>query len=244
MAARSVVRCANLLRTASRSVRKTTIEGLCVGGLKTHKFHGSQSRSLTICNLERNSFKTYSTATVASAMQFSSTNSLNLLGNIDVRSLSGTSSSSLTESCGEEDDEQNCPSSSDIIKDVQDEMIKGENSGQIFAVVHIGGRQFKITVNDTIVIHRIDADTGDRIRIEKVLMIGGENFSVIGTPLLARDLAKIEATVVEKTKSPKVIVFKKKRRKGYKRTQGHRQDITVLRINSIHVQPSLLARPA
>lgn len=71
-------------------------------------------------------------------------------------------------------------------------------------------------------------------------MIGGENFSVIGTPLLVRDLSKIEATVVEKTKSPKVIVFKKKRRKGYKRTQGHRQDITVLRINSIHLQPSLL----
>lgn len=120
-------------------------------------------------------------------------------------------------------------------------MLKSGSSGHIFAVVHIGGRQFKITINDTIVINRIDADTGERIHIEKVLMVGGENFSVIGTPLVARDLARIEATVVEKTKSPKVIVFKKKRRKGYKRTQGHRQDITVLRINSIHVQPELLS---
>jgi len=174
------------------------------------------------------------------AIQSSPTNSLSLLGNADVRCLSGISSSSLTESGGEEDDEQNCPPSSGVIKDVQDEMLKGEKSGQIFAVIHIGGRQFKVTINDTIVINRIDADTGERIRIEKVLMIGGENFSVIGTPLLVRDLSKIEATVMEKTKSPKVIVFKKKRRKGYKRTQGHRQDITVLRINSIHLQPSLL----
>ncbi|XP_015780787.1 PREDICTED: 39S ribosomal protein L21, mitochondrial-like [Acropora digitifera] len=240
MAARNAVRCANLLRTASRNVRITTVEGLCVGGLKIHKFQGVQNKSSTVYNLVKNSSKTYSTATAVAAIQFSPTNSLSLLGNADVRCLSGISSSSLTESGGEEDDEQNCPPYSGVIKDVQDEMLKGEKSGQIFAVIHIGGRQFKVTINDTIVINRIDADTGERIRIEKVLMIGGENFSVIGTPLLVRDLSKIEATVVEKTKSPKVIVFKKKRRKGYKRTHGHRQDITVLRINSIHLQPSLL----
>ncbi|KAJ7383641.1 39S ribosomal protein L21, mitochondrial [Desmophyllum pertusum] len=125
---------------------------------------------------------------------------------------SDASSSSLTEG-GEEDDEQNCPpysSGTGVIKDVQDEMLKGETSGQIFAVVYIGGSQFKITVNDTIIINRIDAETGDRIRIEKVLLVGGENFTVIGTPLLARDLARIEATVVEKTKAPKKIVFKMK----------------------------------
>lgn len=238
------MRCANfIVRTAvTRNVRKTTIDGFYVSGVKSQTFQGIHSSSLVNCNLAKNSFKTYTTAAVA-VTQLSSTNPLSLLGNVDIRSVSGASSSSLTEAGGDEDDEQNCSPSLGVIKDVQDEMLKSENSGQIFAVVHIGGRQFKITINDTIVINRIDADTGDRIRIEKVLMIGGENFSVIGTPLVARDLARIEATVVEKNKSPKVIVFKKKRRKGYKRTQGHRQDITVLRINSIHVQPSLLSCP-
>ncbi|EDO29069.1 predicted protein [Nematostella vectensis] len=73
---------------------------------------------------------------------------------------------------------------------------------------------------------------------------GGENFTVIGRPLLERDLVTIFATVIEKTKTAKVIVFKKKRRKGYKRTRGHRQDITVLRINSILLNPSHLSTAA
>ncbi|CAH3033396.1 unnamed protein product [Porites lobata] len=241
MASRSALRCANLLRaTVTRSGRKSTVDGLYISGVKLHKFQGVHSNSMVACNLVKNSFKTYTTTALVAA-QLSAISPLGLLGNVDVRSLSNGPATSLTEAGGEEDDEQNCPPSSDVIKDVQDEMLKSGSSGHIFAVVHIGGRQFKITINDTIVINRIDADTGERIHIEKVLMVGGENFSVIGTPLVARDLARIEATVVEKTKSPKVIVFKKKRRKGYKRTQGHRQDITVLRINSIHVQPELLS---
>jgi len=242
MAARNVVRCGNLLRTAvSRNVRKGTIDGLCVGGGKVNqKFKGVNSNALVSCNLVNNSFKTYTTA-AAAVTQFSSTNLLSLLGNVDVRSLSAASSGSLAEASGEEDDEQNCPqSSTNVIKDVQDEMLKGETSGQIFAVVHIGGSQFKITLNDTILINRIDAETGDRIRIEKVLLVGGENFTVVGTPLVARDLVRVEATVLEKTKGPKKIVFKMKRRKGYRKWKEHYQDITVLRINSIQVQPSLL----
>lgn len=238
------MRCANLLRAVSRNVRKSTIDGFCVGGVKLNqKFQGVNSNALASCNLVKNSFKTYTTA-AAAVTQFSSANLLSLLGNVDVRSLSAVSSGSLTEAGGEEDDEQNCPQSSrsiGVVKDVQDEMLKGETSGQIFAVVHIGGSQFKITLNDTILINRIDAETGDRIRIEKVLLVGGENFTVVGTPLVARDLVRVEATVLEKTKGPKKIVFKMKRRKGYRKWKEHYQDITVLRINSIQVQPSLLS---
>ncbi|XP_073238587.1 uncharacterized protein [Porites lutea] len=220
MASRSALRCANLLRaTVTRSGRKSAVDGLYISGVKLHKFQGVHSNSMVAGNLVKNSFKTYTTTALVAA-QLSAISPLGPLGNVDVRSLSNGPATSLTEAGGEEDDEQNCPPSSDVIKGVQDEMLKSGSSGQIFAVVHIGGRQFKITINDTIVINRIDADTGERIRIEKVLMVGGENFSVIGTPLVARDLARIEATVVEKTKSPKVIVFKKKRRKGYKRTQA------------------------
>lgn len=241
MASRNVVRCANLLRTSlSRNLRKTTVDGLSVG-TKFQKFQGVNSNVLTSSNLVKNSFKTYTTS-AAAVTQFSATNPLSLLGNVDIRNLISGSSSSLTEAGGEDDDEQNCPPySAGVLKDVQDEMLKGESSGQIFAVVYIGGSQFKITVNDTIIINRIDAETGDRIRIEKVLLVGGENFTVIGTPLLARDLVRIEATVLEKTKGPKKIVFKMKRRKGYRRWKEVFQDITVLRINNIQVQPSLLS---
>ncbi|PFX31564.1 39S ribosomal protein L21, mitochondrial-like [Stylophora pistillata] len=240
MAAKNVVRCANLLRSSlTRNLRKTSIAGLSVAA-KNHKYQGANSSVLARSNLVKNSFTMYTTSTAA-VTPFSAINPVGLLGNVDIRSLC-SGSSSLTEASGEDDDEQNCPPySSDVIKDVQDEMLKGESSGQIFAVVHIGGSQFKITVNDTIIINRIDAETGDRIHIEKVLLVGGENFTVIGTPLLVRDLVKIEATVLEKTKGPKKIVFKMKRRKGYRRWKEHFQDLTVLRINSIQVQPSLLS---
>ncbi|XP_020606233.1 39S ribosomal protein L21, mitochondrial-like, partial [Orbicella faveolata] len=178
-------------------------------------------------SLSYDSFKTYSTA-AAAVTQFSSTNLVSLLGNVDVRSLSAASSGSLTEAGGEEDDEQNCPQSSRSM--LKYDLLSFE-----------GGSQFKITLNDTILINRIDAETGDRIRIEKVLLVGGENFTVVGTPLVARDLVRVEATVLEKTKGPKKIVFKMKRRKGYRKWKEHYQDITVLRINSIQVQPSLLS---
>ncbi|CAH3028346.1 unnamed protein product, partial [Porites evermanni] len=207
------------VREQNDEFNATNVPCLYISGVKLHKFQGVHSNSMVAGNLVKNSFKTYTTTALVAA-QLSAISPLGPLGNVDVRSLSNGPATSLTEAGGEEDDEQNCPPSSDVIKGVQDEMLKSGSSGQIFAVVHIGGRQFKITINDTIVINRIDADTGERIRIEKVLMVGGENFSVIGTPLVARDLARIEATVVEKTKSPKEIVFKKKRRKGYKRTQG------------------------
>ncbi|RMX58941.1 hypothetical protein pdam_00014612 [Pocillopora damicornis] len=233
MAAKNVVRCANLLRSSlTRNLRKTSVAGLCVA-VKNHKYQGANSNVLASNNLVKNSLTMF-TKSAAAVSQFSATNPVSLLGNVDIRSLS-TGSSSLTEASGEDEDEQNCPPySSDVMKNVQDEMLKGESSGQIFAVVHLGGSQFKITVNDTIIINRIDAETGDRI-------LGGENFTVIGTPLLARDLVKIEATVLEKTKGPKKIVFKMKRRKGYRRWKEHFQDLTVLRINSIQVQPSLLS---
>ncbi|KAL5475734.1 hypothetical protein EMCRGX_G025584 [Ephydatia muelleri] len=112
-------------------------------------------------------------------------------------------------------------------------------ANKVFAVVHIGGRQFKITANDLIVINRIKADIGEKIVLNKVLLSGSENFSLVGTPLLSQEHVKVLATIVEHNKTAKVMVFKKKRRKMYKRTRGHRQDITVLRINDIELSPTL-----
>ncbi|EDO38433.1 predicted protein [Nematostella vectensis] len=222
MAARGVLRCANLMKIGvsltRNAARKCTVEGLSTS---TKRIQSLRSSLLVNSSFAKNSYRNF--AVVAPAQSIIG-DPLGLVGNVDVRS---QDSSSLTEGASEEDDEQNCISSHTVTTT--------KNSG---------GRQFKITVNDTITINRIDAEMGNKIRLEKVLLVGGENFTVIGRPLLERDLVTIFATVIEKTKTAKVIVFKKKRRKGYKRTRGHRQDITVLRINSILLNPSHLSTAA
>ena len=117
---------------------------------------------------------------------------------------------------------------------------KGTNSdlanNKVFAVVHMAGSQFKVSENDVIMINKkIEADCGELIRLEKILAVGGHDFTFIGQPLMKRELVKITAKVVEKTKGEKKIAFKKKRRKGYKRWKGHRQDLSVIKIENISI---------
>ncbi|XP_062918237.1 39S ribosomal protein L21, mitochondrial [Mobula hypostoma] len=112
--------------------------------------------------------------------------------------------------------------------------------GRLFAVVHFASRQWKVTNEDLILIeNHIEADCGDRIRLEKVLLVGGDNFTLIGRPLLGRDLVRVEATVIEKTESWPRIHFRFKRRKRYRRTKINVQPQTILRINTIEVAPAL-----
>ncbi|XP_060694414.1 39S ribosomal protein L21, mitochondrial [Hemiscyllium ocellatum] len=112
--------------------------------------------------------------------------------------------------------------------------------GRLFAVVHFASRQWKVTNEDLILIeNHIEADCGDRIRLEKVLLVGGNDFTLIGRPLLGRDLVRVEATVVEKTESWPKINFRFKRRKRYRRTKIIVQPQTVLRINTIEIAPAL-----
>ncbi|XP_070534687.1 large ribosomal subunit protein bL21m-like [Ptychodera flava] len=110
------------------------------------------------------------------------------------------------------------------------------NASRLFAVVYIHRQQFKITAGDLIqIIDHIEADVGDKIRLEKVLMVGGDNFSLIGRPLLSRDLVEVWATVIEKTETPTKIFFQKKRRKGFRRWVEYKDNLSVLRINTINV---------
>ncbi|XP_078000367.1 large ribosomal subunit protein bL21m-like [Glandiceps talaboti] len=112
------------------------------------------------------------------------------------------------------------------------------NASRLFAVVYIQRKQFKVTTGDLIqTIDHIEADVGQKIRLEKILMVGGDNFSIFGRPLLSRDLVHVWATVLEKTTTPKQIFFQKKRRKGFKRWVEYKDDLTVLRINTIEVVP-------
>lgn len=101
----------------------------------------------------------------------------------------------------------------------------------MFAVIRTGGKQYRVAPDDVIRVEKLDGDPGSQVALDQVLMIGGEGDAKVGTPLV--DKAAVFAEVVEQTRSDKVIVFKKKRRQHYRRTKGHRQDLTVLRITDI-----------
>lgn len=94
-----------------------------------------------------------------------------------------------------------------------------------FAIFQTGGKQYRVKVGDVIKVEKLDA-TGD-VTFDHVLMAGDK----VGTPTI--DGAKVVATVVEQKRDDKVLVFKKKRRQNYRRTRGHRQFITVLKIKEI-----------
>ncbi|XP_019853186.1 PREDICTED: uncharacterized protein LOC105313039 [Amphimedon queenslandica] len=117
--------------------------------------------------------------------------------------------------------------------------IASATQSKLFAVVCLAGRQHKVTSNDTLVVNSLEAETGSQIFLNKVLLVGSEDFTLIGRPVVSSETVKITATVIEHTRLKKITVFKKKRRKNYKKTQGHRQDSTVLRINEINVTPNL-----
>ena len=101
----------------------------------------------------------------------------------------------------------------------------------MFAVVNIGGKQFKVAENDRIVVPTLKGDVGTTVRFEDVLLLGDEKTVKIGTPHIPG--ARVEATVLEHVAGPKVVVFKKKKRKGYRVKRGHKQHYTQVQISSI-----------
>ncbi|KAL6040939.1 39S ribosomal protein L21, mitochondrial [Balamuthia mandrillaris] len=103
-----------------------------------------------------------------------------------------------------------------------------------FAVVYIAGKQFKVTKGDVVVLPSpVQAEVSSQIILKKVLLVATKDFTAVGRPLVTR--AFVEATVEEQTKTQKVLIFKKKRRKRTQRTKGHRQPVSVLRIGDIRL---------
>ncbi|XP_061465902.1 large ribosomal subunit protein bL21m [Rhineura floridana] len=120
------------------------------------------------------------------------------------------------------------------------ELIATGQYGRLFAVVHFASRQWKVTSEDLILIDNdIPAECGDRIRMEKVLLVAADDFTLLGKPLLGKDLVRVEATVIEKTESwPRIrMIFLRKRR--FQRKKILIQPQTVLRINTIEIAPVL-----
>ncbi|XP_043099363.1 39S ribosomal protein L21, mitochondrial [Puntigrus tetrazona] len=126
-----------------------------------------------------------------------------------------------------------------LVRKVNGLLEEGE-SGRLFAVVHFASRQWKVTDEDLILIeNHIDAACGDRIRIEKVLLVGGKDFTLVGKPLLSRDLVQVHATVIEKTQSWPMVHMSFWKRHRFQKKRIIVQPQTVLRINSVQVSPRL-----
>ena len=97
----------------------------------------------------------------------------------------------------------------------------------MFAVVKTGGKQYRVTPGDVIVVEKIIGETGDNVKLDQILMIDeGEKELKIGSPIV--EGVAVNCIVLDQSRTDKILVFKKKRRQGYKRTKGHRQDQTVL----------------
>ncbi len=103
----------------------------------------------------------------------------------------------------------------------------------MYAIVEIGGKQFKVRENDTIHVPRLQADVDDTVTFDRVLLVVNNGSTQVGTPVV--DGASISATVEDHVRADKVIVFKKKRRKRYKVTRGHRQQYSRVKINELTV---------
>jgi large subunit ribosomal protein L21 len=102
---------------------------------------------------------------------------------------------------------------------------------KMYAIVEVAGQQFKVEKDQKIFVHRMDSAEGESFDVEKILLIDNDGDVKIGTPLV--EGAKVTAKVLQHLKGEKVLVFKKKRRKGYRKKNGHRQYLTQIQIEEI-----------
>ena len=98
----------------------------------------------------------------------------------------------------------------------------------MYAVIKTGGKQYRVQPGDVLVVEKLDGDVGAEVAFDQVLMVGGEGGVTLGSPVV--EGALVRATLIETRRGEKIKVFKKIRRQGYRRTNGHRQSETVLRV--------------
>ncbi len=103
----------------------------------------------------------------------------------------------------------------------------------MYAIIRTGGKQYQVTSGDRLRVEKLDGAVGDSVDLDQVLMVvDGEDVKV-GKPIV--EGAKVVAKIAEQGKAKKVVVFKKKRRKGYRLKRGHRQDYTALQIEEVQI---------
>ena len=102
----------------------------------------------------------------------------------------------------------------------------------MYAIVEIAGQQFKVAKDQKFYVNRLKGDEGSTVEFSEVLLLDNEGTVTIGTPLV--EGAKVSATILAHVRGDKVKIFKKKRRKGYQKESGHRQDLTQVKIEAIN----------
>ena len=102
----------------------------------------------------------------------------------------------------------------------------------MYAVIKTGGKQYTVKPEEVLSVEKLEGNAGDKITLAEVLLIGGDAAPKVGAPLLKG--ATVTAEIVEQFKDDKVIIFKKKRRQNYRRKNGHRQQLTSIRIKAIN----------
>lgn len=110
------------------------------------------------------------------------------------------------------------------------------------AVIRTGGKQYRVAANDVIKVERLTGDAGDQIVFGEVLAVTGGDTAAVGAPLVSG--ASVAARVIAQDRADKVMIFKKRRRHNYRRTKGHRQHLTVLRIEEILTGGAKPTKPA
>ena len=101
----------------------------------------------------------------------------------------------------------------------------------MFAVVRTGGKQLRVAPGESVRVEKLDGAIGDTVELDEVLLLGGEGDARIGTPLVQG--AKVIGKITDQALGPKLIIFKMKRRKGYRRKAGHRQLYTEIRVDRV-----------
>ena len=101
----------------------------------------------------------------------------------------------------------------------------------MYAIIETGGKQQKAVPGEALKVEKLEAEVGETVRFDKVMLVNREGEVVLGRPYL--DGAAVVATVTAQSRGPKILVFKKKKRKGYRRTRGHRQAFTALLVTAI-----------
>ena len=106
-----------------------------------------------------------------------------------------------------------------------------EREEAMFAVIKTGGKQYRVAADQTLEVEKLAGNAGDTIVFDKVLMVAGDGEPDVGAPIVAG--ASVAGEIVEQKRGPKIIIFKKRRRKNSRRKNGHRQDLTLVRITDI-----------
>lgn len=112
----------------------------------------------------------------------------------------------------------------------------------MYAIVEIAGQQFKVAKNDEIFVHRLEGEPGTKVEFSEVLLLDNDGKISVGKPLVEGSM--ITGKILDHVRGDKVVVFKKKRRKGYQKESGHRQDFSKILIEEIAVKGSAKAKKA